>query len=339
MKFEGIININKVIVHILNQKEGKHKLSEFEITTDQILNNLIIKHINNSITNDSRMFAKFNGKNNIVRSSCVNILKDSQCFIEESKSISEQLFKAMRGTNASPANFLIVEYTHGKEKAIALLKLDFNENFYTEEIIENGKNKIIIKLKSDGFNKNQKLQKCAFIYDDVLKDIDCNILILDKQKKEDVTTYFGISFLNSILVNDYKVNTRKMISELTEFINTEYKESPKEQMDKTYLLTSILNKAEDFDLNNILDRIFDKDDEKKEFRESIKSKEIDYVFKIDKPRVEKRLKNRFVVTENGILLRGKASLFSSNDIEISDKDDDGNVNITINKVKIKDNNF
>lgn len=339
MKFEGIIQVNKVIVHILNQKESKHRLNNFEVAINEVLANLIIKHINTSIKHDARMFAKFNSGDTTVRDSCIKILNDSNNFIEESKNISRELYRSMQGTNASPANFLIVQYKHGIENAIALLKVNFNESFYTEEIIENGMPRIILKLNIDGFNKNQNLQKCAFIYDDLLSDINANIVILDKQTQDDVSNYFGNIFLNCNLINDYRKNTKNMIRELTSFINTKYESEPQIQIDKTFQLTDVLNSNTNFDLNKILDRLFDEDEIKVDFKESIKEKEIDYTFIIDKARVEKRLKNRSIITNNGISLKGKASLFNSRDIKIGEKDKDGFVDITINKVKIKDNKF
>ena len=339
MKFEGIIQVNKVIVHILNQKESKHRLNNFEVATNDVLDSLIIKHINTSIKNDSRMFARFNSGDTTVRDSCINILNDSSNFIEESKKISMQLYRSMKGTNASPANFLIVQYKHGIENAIALLKVNFNESFYTEEIIENGMPKIILKLNIDGFNKNQNLQKCAFIYDDLLSDTNANIVLLDKQTKEDVSNYFGNIFLNCDLINDYKKNTKNMIRELTNFINAKYESEPQDQIEKTFQLTDVLNSNKIFDLNKVLDRLFDEDSIKDDFKESIKEKEIDYTFVIDKARVEKRLRNRYITTDNGISLKGKASLFNSKDIKFSDKDENGFVNISINKVKIIENKF
>ncbi|MBW9157232.1 nucleoid-associated protein [Clostridium tagluense] len=339
MDFSGIIKINKAIVHILNQEEKFQRLSDFEITTDKKLDNLIIKHINTSIKHDARRFAQFDKGENIVRQSCIKILNNADVFVEESKNISRQLFLAMKGTNASSANLLIVQYKHGQEEAVAILKLDFDDSFHTEEKKEGEKIKIVVKIDGAGFNKRQKLQKCVFVYADILIDNDSKIVILDKQASEDISNYFGSTFLNCILVNDDKANTKNMIKEFNEFINEIYKSDPKQQISKTYELTSIFQSNKSFELENILNRLFDEEKVKNEFKDKIECKEIDYSFNIDKSKVEKHLKSRAIITESGISLKGQASLFNNEDINITDEYDEGYVDIIIKKVKIKGNIF
>lgn len=337
MDFTGVIKVNRTIVHILNQEDKTHRLSDFEINVDERLSNLIIKHISDSLRHESRRYADFNSKEGIVCNSCIKILMDSNCFIEESKKISRQLFAAMKGTNASSANLLIVQYSHGQQSAIAILKLDFDDSFHTEEKEEEGKVKIEIKIDGAAFNKRQKLQKCAFIYDSILSEESSRILILDKQTTDDVSNYFGNVFLDCNLINDNKSNTKNMIKEFVEFINEKYIEDPKEQLNKTFDLTTVLENNTKFELETVLSRVFDEDEIKEAFKDRISNKEIDYEFTIDKPRVQKQLNNRTIVTENGISLRGKASLFNNSDIDITNEYEDGYVDIMIKRVKIKNN--
>jgi hypothetical protein len=339
--FSGVIKIDKAIVHILNQDTGKQKLSEFTINTDPKLDNLIVKHITESIMHSSRKFAKFNSGSNVVRDSSIKILTDDNAFIEESKNISRELFKSMKGTNAPSANLLIIKYKQGMQNAVGVLKLDFDDSFHTEEIIEDGKIKIVVKVDGAGFNKRQKLQKCSFIYEDIIKDLDSNIVILDKQRQtnNEVSQYFGIKFLNCVLINDSKTNTKKMIKELAEFINKKYDKDIKNQMKKIYDLTSLFDSRDNFELSNVLDSLFENDDIKNEFKEKIKNTNIDYEFNIDKPTVNVKLKSRSIITDNGISLKGRASLFNNKDIDISKEYEDGYVDIIIRKVKITDNKF
>ncbi|GAA0061748.1 nucleoid-associated protein [Clostridium sp. CTA-1] len=336
MDFDGVIVINKVIVHILNTKDNYIKLSDFKIDTNEKLDNLIIKHINKSIEHDSRRFAKFDNVNNIVKESSIEILNDND-FVENSKRISRELASSMKGTNASPANFLVAEYFHGTKKAVALLKLDFNDNFHTETKEENGKLKVEVKIESAGFNSKQKLQKSAFIYNDIVTNDDAEILILDKQSKENISNYFRSDFLNVNLINDDKINTKNMIREVLDFINSKFEDNPKMQVEKSYSLTSYFQNAKDFDINDLLNKVFDKEDMRNEFKEEIKNKKIDYAFDIDKLTVKKQLQSRQIITTNGISLKANASLFNPQDIDIGDKDENGLVDITIKKVRIKDN--
>lgn len=338
MEFEGVILISKAIVHILKPKDNYRKLSDYEIETDARLDNLIIKHINNSIKNDTRRYAKFNSGTNTTKDSSILILEDESNFIEESKKIAIALFGAMRGTNASPANFLIAKYSHGSQKAIALLKLDFNDNFYTEEVTkDDGTMKIEVRVKDAGFYEKQKLQKCAFIYEDILTDEDALIVILDKQAKDDVSNYFGNTFLNSSLFIDDRANTKNMIDEIQNFINTKYDNEAKMLVETTYSLTSYFKSQEIFEIDDMLNKVFDNDEIKQEFKERIKDKLIDFSFTIDLKKAELKFNSRHITTSNGIMLKAQASLFNSNNIDVGPEDIDGLVDITIKKVKIIEN--
>jgi len=176
----------------------------------------------------------------------------------------------MRGTNASPANFLIAHYSQGTQKAIALLKLDFNDNFYTEEVaVGDGTMKIEVKVKDAGFYEKQKLQKCAFIYEDVLTNNEALIVILDKQAKDDVSHYFGNEFLNSSLFLDDRANTKNMIEEIQNFINTKYDNEAKMLIDTTYSLTSYFKSKEVFEIDDMLNKVFNDEEMKLEFKEQI----------------------------------------------------------------------
>ena len=120
------------------------------------------------------------------------------------------------------------------------------------------------------------------------------------------------------------------------YINEVYNKNPKDMMIKTYEFTNILEKSDEFKIDDVLIKLFDDETTRDKFKDKLASKNIDYQFKISKPVVEKRLKNRTVVTDNGISLRAKAALFNSNDIEIEEKED-GLSNIIIHNVRINKN--
>ncbi|CUU47358.1 nucleoid-associated protein [Clostridium beijerinckii] len=340
MDLNGSISITKAIVHVLNQDKtnGGHFLSDYEIDLDDKLKSLIVKHIVDAFRHESRVFAKFVDDDNVVRECCIKIINDEASFIEESKKISRELYRSMSGTNASSANLLICRYTHGPLASVAIIKLDFNENFYTEKIEENSKTKIIVKLNGNGFNKNQKLRKCAIIDNEMIADKTSNFLLLDTQNGDEVSTYFRIAFLNCELVNNDKVNTKNVIKEVMDFINEKYNEEPSNMIEKTYMFGSKLEKVDNFDIDEVLGTVFEKNEYRDEFKEKIKNKNIDFKFKVDQELVKLRLKNRTIITENGISVKAKSSLFNSNDIFVEPKAD-GLADIIIKNVRIDKNKF
>ncbi|MFR9241031.1 MAG: nucleoid-associated protein [Clostridium baratii] len=336
MNITGVINIKKAIVHVLNQKE-KHIMSDYDIELNDRLNSLIVKHIDKSNVSEAKVFAKFNNEdNNTIRKSCLNIFNNETIFIEESKNISRELYKAMTGTNASAANLLIVYFTHGSKKALAIMKLDFSDNFYTEHEIIGGKMKINVKINGTGFSDSQKLRKCAIINEDTMTIGDKEFLLLDTQSG-DVSDYFRIGFLNSDLINDSKNNTKKVIKEINKYINKKFEDNPKEMVKKTFLFTNIIENNTEFKIDTVLNSLFEEKDTIDEVKGIISNEKIDFNFKIDKNTSEKKFKNVTIVSENGISLKAKSSLFNEQDIVLSDPDSDGKVDITLKGIKIDKN--
>ncbi|WP_294350523.1 nucleoid-associated protein [uncultured Clostridium sp.] len=336
MDMEGNIDIIRAIVHVLDQENKIQILSDYDVEIDERLNVLIINYIRQAFIHNSRVFAKFSGGNNEVEEYCINILSDDNVFISESKKIADALFKAMSSTNASSANLLICKYKQCDKLFIAIMKLDFSENFYTEKVEENGKVKIVVKINGNGFSKLQKLRKCTVINQDIITDKNAEVLVVDTQNGGEISDYYRVGFLNCELVNDEKINTRNMIKEINSYINDVYKDSSKKMLVKTYEFTNILEHNEQFRLDEVLTNLFNESSLRDEFKKKIAYKNIDCEFDISKSEVERHLKNRTLVTENGISLRAKASLFNSNDIEIEEKSN-GLSDIIIRDVRINKN--
>lgn len=127
-----------------------------------------------------------------------------------------------------------------------------------------------------------------------------------------------------------------MIRELLGYINEKYKDNEKEMIERTYQLTNLLNEKEEFKINEALPVIFHDKETEDKFKERIKKKDIDYTFRLHRETVVRKLNNRSIVTGNGISLKGRASLFNSNDIQIKDRED-GLCDIIIKGVKIDKN--
>ena len=332
---EEKIQIDKAIVHILYQKKA-HILSDVELDLDEGISSLISDHIDRAFNSQGRVFAKFVTEENEVKNASMKIFEDDKMFISQSKNISRKLYKAMSTKNASSGNLLIVKYTDKGRSYLAIIKLDFSENYQTEKIEEDGVTKVRFKLTKDGFSKSDKLRKCAILDDSIIHDSEAKILVLDTDKKDDVTGYFKDDFLGTELINNNKINTRNMIREITNFINEKYENDFPEMLEKTFALTNILSSQLDFKLDEVLPAIFIDENIQDEFKSRVEKKNIDFTFKIDRESVSKRLKNRSITTSNGISLQGKASLFSSNDIKIEERED-GLWDITIKGVSIEKN--
>ncbi|MBV4432231.1 nucleoid-associated protein [Clostridium tyrobutyricum] len=333
MEIKGDINVIKVIVHILDRSKTRQQLSDFDLDINDQLSQLIIKYIKKSTIHDSRRFAKFND-GSMILSSCQKILHDSNNFIEESKKISRQLFLAMQGTNAPSANLLIVYYEINAEKAIAILKLDFDENFRTVERKKGYKTKIDVQVDSAGFNRRQRIQKCVFVYEEIIIEESSPIIVLDKQRgNSNISYYFSNKFLECELINDDTENTKNIINEINDFINEKYSDDANMKLKKRSALTNFFEENDEFQLEDMLNKLFNNNNTKIELKNKLANKNIDFIFRIDKLRANKLLKDIEVTTENGIKIRGNSSFFDDETIKINNKDE-GYADILIQNVKL-----
>lgn len=335
MNLSGSITIEKVIIHILDKDNKKCIKSDYEIELNDKISNLIIGHLTQAARKSSRVFAKFKKEDNSVRKACINIFDDNTMFIENSKVISDVLYTAMVSTSTTSANLMIVKYLCGVENMLAILKLDFDDSFTTEEIKDNSKSKVVVKTFNNSFSKNHKLRKCAILGSDI-NDIENAFLLLDTQDSN-VSSFFKNAFLNCELINDSKANTKSMTKELTNFITKIKKDTPQKMIETIYTLTSEMKENEEFNLDDILTKLNFTPEEKNEFILEVKDKKIDFTFSLDKETLAKLLQNQKVITENGIVIKANSCEFDEK--IVIEELEDGKANIIIKNVVIDKNQF
>ncbi len=340
-----MIIIKKAIMHILNNKEDEKVLAEFELTLNDKIINLINKHITTSQRHDYRKIAEFSSNNNVVSSSCEEIFSNNDSFIEESKNIANQLFDSMRGT-ASPANFIVCLYEEDQIQWIALLKMDFNENYRPIITEVDGKNKVDIEIIEGTLpNKKQKLQKCVFIPNKIYEDQTENndIFILDKQSGDEVSDYFKIDFLHCNLKNSSRDNTRMFVTELLSIIQEEYSNDQSREKDIIDQMWKLLleKKGKTICVPEFVSTLFNEEDTEEEIdtesiMEKLSLRSFDFEFIGFEKYINVRAGRRKIETGIGITLFGDNSAFMRDNFCISEENSDGNVDITLKNVTIKE---
>lgn len=334
----GMIIFEKVIVHSLDNKTDNIKLSDFELEDYTKIQPQLARHIQRSEKHDNRKIANFTGQTNIVKDSCKNIFLNDNSFVEESQNIAEHLFRCMTG-NASPANLIVCKYSEEGVKKIALLKMDFNEIFTPIEKVIEGKLKIELEVIDKSLpSKNEKLQKCVFISENIfLENIEeKHILLLDKQRGKEVSEFFSKAFLSCELKNTNNQNFGAFIHEFTNYINSEYKENPqvKTQIFKKFKDILINCKGQDINVPDLLGEIFMDEEVKDKALEKLGEKEnFDFEFNVDPEYLNGRFHKVRYVTNTGITLVGEGEVFEGDNFEITNVNEHGNVDIIIRNVK------
>ena len=312
--FEGAIILEKAIFHIVDRKKDKIILKDdlLDLKNEKLVN-ILTKQIVNTLDDSNRIFAEFNQVDNKILFSLNNFLDDENVFIVESQNITRKLAESMKGTNATSANFFIIKFKRGNSSAIALIKLNFQEVFYSEESIsENGKTKVKIVLNDKAFYEKQKLEKCMILYlNEGLNTFDKNIpiadqstmLILDRQNIE-VSDFFGNKFLDIKLLNEKRQSTKAMFNEINDFLEDEIVD-PLEYFDKKHIVSQYFSDKDEFLLGDLMKVAFDENGDKEKIdklNKTINDKKISANFNIDSEYTKKN-KYQTIRTEEGIIIK------------------------------------
>lgn len=340
------ISIIEAILHIVDNKNSEAPdYSDLTLDISDKSTNLFLKHhIIDSLQDDKILKAKFNVKTTNIILGCFNtILSEPNNFVDQSKLITEHLFKFMVKRNISGGCLIVTKYKDEKENIfLAILKMD-NNNIYTHERKTVGnKNLNALIQRENGLPPiKQKLQKCAFI-----KQYDSaniyDLLILDKQPNktdEDVALFFYRYFLDCTLCADIKLNTIEFFKKSSKFITWAYNDEPLKAKEKLSILYSTLKSNDVFNAKTFAELAFGDDEKiKQKYIEEVVIKN-DLVFEttIDKQYVENKLKKVRVVAIEGIEINLDTHLFEDENVfGISESDEKpGTYNILIKNVHLE----
>ncbi|MCR4436825.1 MAG: nucleoid-associated protein [Clostridiales bacterium] len=340
------VSILKAVVHILNNKEEKIILADFELELNEKVKDLLKSHIKNSISDENTRIAKFENQINVVRDNCQCIIDNDDKFITSSQQIARYLYDAMKHPNISPANFVICVYKVEEQKYVALLKMDFSEIVQTQVKQVEGRTKIEILISGSGMpNDKQKLHKCVFFkrYD---PENEYDIILLDKQavrSKTDslVANFFVNSFLHCRLAKTNRDNTKNFKKFTEVFINEYFKDDLEKTEDLRSLLINTLKTADNINVTTFADTAFGDQEELREKYKSYISEQLgDYTFEIDKQWVREKLRKKKIKTNTGIEI--SVEIETSNDaskFEIKHYDNKKEVDIIVKNVTYSEKIF
>ncbi|GLI56995.1 hypothetical protein PM10SUCC1_25090 [Propionigenium maris DSM 9537] len=340
------INLKHSIVHILNNREDDIKLSNYPLNLNTKVEELLLSHINSSISGDKSRVGNFDSRSH-VKDLCNETFENNDKFIEKSIGLAQKLFSQMkRGSTISPANFIICLLEANNRQLIALLKLDFKEIFETQEIEhEDGLEINIVNAGTGLPSQDQKLQKCAFYWEEISEEDeqhgrDYDIILLDKQRRKqsdtDIAGFF-MNFLECSLVENNTDRTKEFVNQTKKFLNKLYKEDPEGKKIKIDLLCETIKNSEQLNIHTFSNLIFGEEEssEKTNYLELMSKKVKDLEFQVDKDWVKDNVKKK-VIKVRGEDIKITLPYGISNDpkkFEITKNKETSNYDITIKNVQ------
>lgn len=307
------VMIKKAIVHVLDRNGDEPILTDYEQEIQEDIHEFLEKHIIKSLQDEENRKAKFRGGISVVKNACHEVFEDEEKFVESSKSIAEQLFKAMkRNNNISSADLVVCLYAVGDKNHMGILKLDYKKSFiHNVEFIDDKLKISIIPQTISLPGLSQRLQKCAFI-----KEIDdedeYDMIVLDKQvygndEDGDIAQFFIHDFLNCDILVDNRDKTKIFRRATEKWTRKNLKEDiEKAQEVRDEAVASLKNCAE-IDVEKFSQNVFGNDTEMQQhFIQQLDQEGLQLEsFDIDKTWVEKKMKKRVIKTDTGIEIKGE----------------------------------
>lgn len=302
------LDIKKAVIHILNRDSNEPLLNEFELDINEDLYSFLDKHITKSINADESRKAVFREGLNVIREVCTRVGIDNSYFLEGSREIARQLFKAMKTNNSiSSTDLIVCLYEDSGQHFIAILKMDYTTSFIHEVEIVDQKFKISIKKQEISLpGVGQKIQKCAFVRcgED---DGSYNLIILDNQinsknVEEPVAQFFLQTFLGAELILDGKACTRIFKTETENWIRSKTKEGEASAELVREFVNTAIREDEQIDIQDFSQKAFgNKVDLREDYLSNMKEKGLGQQnFEIDKDWVERRLSKVRIRTDSNI---------------------------------------
>lgn len=210
----SLINIKKLVVHILDKNMQTPVLSDRGQELNPEIVEFVEGHIEKLVSSPELKLANFTEEDNIIKDACEKIKIDQNSFVENTRTIAENLYSIiLPQENIPSADLVICLFESDDVENIALLKFNYKDSFI--HFVNSGENGVvnnIIKQKTTLPSANQKIDEAAII------DLQSEIVRVIEKKYNvngENKNYFSELFLKCVteISNKEKVKILKNTTE------------------------------------------------------------------------------------------------------------------------------
>lgn len=324
------INVEKIILHILDNSIGMPVLSEEEHPYNREIIEFLERHIEKVFADINLKKAIFGNEQNPVKKLCKDVSEDNSKFIDATKEIAQLMFNIMiENPSIPPCDLVCILFKGDGKKYLGFFILNYKSSYihYIDES-ENTRVNQVIKQKATLPNENQKIDEFIVI------DLEDYSIIL-KEKKYD------INGMKEYYISKYLLQSKNTLSDKqkVDIVNSVSKKIVKDYFEddvtkiaeiKNAIVESV-DEKDTIDIDHIKSRVFNKNlDIQNVYEEEIEKrglteKNIDVNENLYKkiPRTQK------LVTDDGIEIKiPVAYLTSNNKVEFLNNPD-GTISILL----------
>lgn len=328
------INIEKMILHVLDNSVGIPVFSEKEHPFNGDIIEFISTHIEKAFSDIDIRKATFSTGENPVKSLSIAIQEDRDNFIEKTIEFAQLLYSIMaENTTIPPCDLICSIFTREGIKYLGFFIFNYKSSYihYVDESQGNRVN-TVIKQRTTLPNENQKIDEFIIIN---LEDLS----ILLKEKKYEINGekdyYISRYILNlePILSDKEKID---IVNKVTKKVIKEYYDNDIEKLAE--MKNAIVESIEDtsaIDIEHVKSKVFKNNIElHNKYDEEIAKRGLtEKVIPVSENLEKKVQKTQKLITDNGIEIKIPVSyLTESNNVEFINNPD-GTISILLKNIK------
>lgn len=324
------IIIRKAIIHILDCDSGFMKTSNTLLELGPDLNEFMRGHIFRLLDSDDTKKCQFYEEASPVYSMLEQLNeKDDEQFIEVTKVLAENLFDIMcESVEIPPADFLCVSFQVESQIHLALLKMNYKDSYIHMQADESND---IVKQRIIPSN-GARLTEAVLIN---LETMEVRLVEKRYEVKEEKINYLSERFLmcHTDLAPKRKFN---ILTRVINDINNKYDSADVQtKLETKSRLQKEFAETQEFNVNEIGDRIFGHSPEKKEaFDDRMERYDMHYDnFSVIKESTVKKLEKQVIVTDTGIEISIPMEEYNTKENVIITREEDGTATITIRNIE------
>lgn len=328
------VNIEKLVLHILDNTVGMPVISESEHPNDSDIFDFIQTHIERVFRDINIKNACFENEENEIKALCKEIIDDKENFLNVSKQLAEKLYAIIVNNESIPSCDLVCSLFDGDGTSyLGLFILNYKTSFiHSVEEDEDKKVNKVLKQVTTLPNTNQKIDEFVIIN---LTDFTISL----KEKRYDIDgvkeRYLSKYFLKSqtILSDKEKVDIINKTSK--KIINDYYDGDIKKMGDMKTAISESIEENDNIDIEEIKEKTFKDNLELRDlYSEELEQRGVtEKNVSVNQNVVKKFAKTQRLVTDDGIELKIPISYLNSQDKVEFINNVDGTVSIVLKNIR------
>ena len=319
MRYIKDLLIEEVVLQvILSDEIEESKPLKVNEHVEEFIRRHIIKSLNSKDTYKAAFL-----KGSSLKEYCLQMTSSPSEFVSITTDMAKVYEECSRHLEETDCDLLFVKYIANEQRCFAVLKLDYKESYNHQ--YTGGEFKLILDNTLPGTQSN--LSKCMFF----TKGPEIELLVINKDDGED-SNYFVESFIEGVVIRDDVSKSRQVRKVFENWIRKNLCDQLEVASTSREIFEEYLQSESVFKLDDITEKLFEVEDIKENFKETMRNHRLHTDFEIDKIWIEKKT-SKEIKTDTGLSIKAEFDIFKDSQRFITKTNGDGTMDYIIKGVR------